>query len=104
MLAHLDLQLAGEDDVELLALVGGAVDGPQLGLVAVLGHHIQGLGHPLFEPCGHIIVCHAVGVLDMLALPGPGEGVVAQAGAGALDDIGDIHAEGLGAAVDEGEV
>ena len=45
-----------------------------------------------------------MGVLDVLALSGPGEGVVGQAGAGALDDVGDVHAEDLGAAVDKGEV
>ena len=104
VLPHLDLQLAGEDDVALLALVGGALDGLQLGLLAVLGHHVQGLRHTVFEPGGHVVVGHAVGVLHVLALPRPGEGVVAQAGAGALHNVRHVHAEGLGAAVDEGEV
>ena len=53
---------------------------------------------------GHVEVGHAVGVLHILPLPGPGEGVVGQAGAGALHNVRHVHPEGLGAAVDEGEV
>ena len=103
VLPHLDLQLAGEDDVKLLAGVGGEVDGHVLlGLVVVVGD-VVGLRQLIAEEGGQVADLNARLLGGLLALPSPGDGVAAQVGAVALQQVGDADAEGQGALVDEGE-
>ena len=104
MLAHLDLQGALEDEVAFLALVGGELDGPALRLGAVGGLDVERLGDAVLEVGSQVVVGQAVGLLDLPAPSGPGEGVGPQLGALALDEVRDVHAEGEGAPVEEREV
>ena len=69
MFTYLDLQLAGEDDVELLAGVGGEVDGPVLlGLVVLVGD-VVGLRQLVAEVGGQVADGDALllgGLADLL--------------------------------------
>ena len=104
MLAHLDLQLAFDDDIALLPLVGGQLDILLLSLRAVGRLHIQGLRDPVPEGARHVVVHHVVRFFNPLAfaLAGHGEGV--QVRAGTFDDVADVDAERQRAAVQEREV
>ena len=55
------------------------------------------------EGGGQVVVHHAVGLLDALAVALAGDGVGAQAGAGALDDVGHVDAQRGGRPVQERE-
>ncbi len=103
MAAHLDLQGALDDDVDLLALVGGQLDIATLRTGGVFRHHVQGLGDPVPEGSGQGVVGHAVGLFDDLPLSLAGDGVADQGGGRAFDDVGHVHAQSQGAAVNEGE-
>ena len=103
MLPHLNLHLAGEDDVELLARVGGEMDGHALlGLVVVVGA-VVGLGQLVAEQGGQVGDLDARLLGGLLALPPAGDGVAGQVGAAPLQQVRDADAEGQGALVDEGE-
>ena len=103
VLPHLDLQLAGEDDVELLARVGGEMDGHALlGLVVLVGA-VVGLRQLVAEEGGQVADLDARLLGGLLALPPAGDGVAGEVGAAALQQVGDADAEGQGALVDEGE-
>ena len=103
MLANLDLQLAGEDDIEFLARVGGHVDGhPLLGLVVVVGA-VVGLRQLVAEEGGQVADLNARLLGGLLALPPAGDGIAGQVGAAALQQVGDADAESQGALVDKGE-
>ena len=103
MLAHAHLEAAGDDDIALLPGVGGDLDGPVLGLGIVAGAHVKRLGDALAERGREVVVDHAVRLLDALAVALAGDGVGAQAGAGALDDVGHIDAQRGGRAIQERE-
>ena len=103
VLPHLHLQLAGEDDVELLAGVGGQVDGPVLlGLVVVVDH-VVGLRQLVAEQWGQVADLDALLRGGALPLSLAGDSVAGEVGAVALQQVGDADAEGQGALVDEGE-
>ena len=102
--AHLHLQVAADDQIKLLALMGGQRDFPALGGLIVLRHGVQRLSNAVFIGRGHVVIGHAMGLLNALSIPRPGQGVGGQRGAAALDQVGHIHAEGQGAAVQKGEV
>ena len=102
--AHLNLEVPADDQVEFLALVGGQRDILALGGFVVFRQGVQRVGDAVFEGGSHVVIGHAVGLLNALAFPRPGQVKGAQGGAAALDQIGDVHAEGQGAAIEEGEV
>ena len=101
MFADQHLQLALDDDIAFLALVGGQLDIAILRLSAVCGLNVERLRDAVAEGSSQVVVYHAVGFLNALAftLAGHREGL--QLRAGALNDIGYIHAEGQGAAIDK---
>ena len=67
--AHLDLHGAFEDDVQLLAGVGGQLDSHVL-LGLLVGHgDEEGLGGLIFEQGGHIQVLEALAAGDGQAVP-----------------------------------
>ena len=103
VLAHLDLQVAADHDVAFLALVGGEGDVPALRVGVVLTVDVQRLRDFVLKGGGQAVIGHAVGLFDLLTLALAGDGVASQLGAGTLDDVGDIHVEGQGTAVDKGE-
>ena len=84
--------------------MGGGLHGPQLCLGIEHAVYEQGLGDPVLEFVGQGVVGHAVGVVDDLALPGPGEDIGAQPGGHALDELSHVYGEDLGAGVEEAEV
>ena len=103
ILPHLHLQLTGEDDVELLPGVCGEMDGhPLLGLVVLIGA-VVGLRQLVAEEGGQVGDFDALLLGGLLALPPAGDGVAAQVGAVALQQVGDADTEGQRTLVDEGE-
>jgi hypothetical protein len=103
VLPHLDLQLAGEDDVKLLARVGGEVDGhPLLGRIVLIGA-VVGLRQLVAEQGGQVADLDAGLLGGLLPLAPAGDGVAGEVGAAALQQVGDADAESQGALVDKGE-
>ena len=103
MLSHLNLQLAGEDDVEFLTGVGGEVDGHVLlGLIVVVGHIVR-LRQLVAEKGGQVADLDARLPGGLLALAPAGDGVAGEVGAVALQQVGDADAEGQGTLVDKGK-
>ena len=96
-------QLAGEDQVELLAGVGVGVDGLVLQLLGIAVGDPEGLGDLLAEQRRQVADLDALLAGGDGGLALAGDGVGAQVGAAALDQVGDVHAEDAGAVVDEGE-
>ena len=101
--ADLDLHLAPDDDVALLALMGDQLDVLILGTGAVLHLHVQGQGDAVAEIGGQVVADHVVGLLDAPALALTGQVVAAQLGAPALQQVTHINAEAQGAAIEEGD-
>ena len=102
--AHLHLQMAADDQIKLLTLVGGQGDLLALGRFIVLRHGIQRIGDAVLERGSHVVIGHAVGFFDALAVARPGQGVGGQRRAAALDQVGYIDTEGQRAAVQESKV
>ena len=100
----LHLQVALEHQVELLALVGRQGDLLPLGSLIVFGLDVQRLGDTVLVGRGHVVVGHAVGLLDALTVACTGQVVGGQRRAGALDQVGHVNAQHLRAAVQEREV
>ena len=103
MLAHTDLHGALQDQVEFLTGVGNGMDGlgEKLGVIFV--------GAPVRR--GHLVLEHGSHVLNGDAVLGGGDGALAsagnviagQAGAVALQQLGQFHAEGHGTLVHKGK-
>ena len=104
VLAHLHLQLALDDDVALLSLVGGQLDVAVLRARAVHGVDIQRLGDAVPEGGRHVLITHPVRLSDGLPHAPPRDGHGGQIRAGALNDVGHVHIERQRAAIDKGEV
>ena len=103
MVAHLDLQGALDHQIELLAGVGGGVDGLVLQLLRILVGDPVGGGQLLAEHGGQVLDGDAVLTGGDQTLVLPGDGIAGQLGAAALEQQGDLHAEDLGALVHKGE-
>ena len=104
MVAQLHLQIAADDYVALLTLMGGDLDGSELSFGGELGLDIERLGNTVTETVSQVVVGHAVGLLNALSLALAGESVAAEAGCGALDKLRNVNAQSLGAHIEEGEV
>ena len=104
VLTDLNLHVAPDDEVALLAVVGGQLDVLVLRAGAVAKLHVEGQGDAVLEAGGQVVAGHVVGFLDLLAVAGPRQRVGAELGAVALDQVGDVDAEAQGAAVEKGDV
>ena len=102
--ADLHLQSALHDEAALLAFMARELDVAVLGLLGVFVDNIQRLGDAVLEVGRHVVVDHAVRLLDLLALARPRERVGAQRRAAALDEVGDVDAEAQRAPVEKREV
>ena len=101
--AHLHLHGAFEDDVQFLAGMGGELDGHIL-LGLLIGHgDKEGFGSLVLEQGGHVQVFEALAPGDGQAVSLAVDRIAGQGGGHALDQIGGVNAEALGALVDEGE-
>ena len=101
--AHAHHQRAADDQVELLAGVGGGVDGLILLLGGIFVLHPVGLGQLVAEHGRKILDGDAVLLGGGQALAPARDGVVGQVGAVTLQQLGHLNAEGLGALVNNGE-
>lgn len=103
MAAHLHLHHAFYHDVELLAYVGGELDGHVL-LGLVVGHgDKEGLGGLVLKEGGLVQVVEAVAPGDGQAVVFADDGVGRQGGRHALDEVRGVDAEAGGALVDKGK-
>ena len=103
MAAHLHFHGALDDDVKLLARVGGKLDGHVL-LALLIGHgDKEGLGGLVFKQGGHIQVFKALAPGDGQAVTPAVDGVGGQGGGNAFDQVSGVNAKALGALIDEGE-
>ena len=101
VLADLHHQLALDYQVAFLTCVGGELDITVLRLLAVNAANEQRLGYPVFEGSREVIIGHAVSLLYLLPLSAAGEDIGFQLRAVTLDNVGNVNAEGEGAAVNE---
>ena len=103
MFADLGAEHAGEDVVEFLAGMADGLDGRglQFRVVGIPGQ--VRLHDALAEQGGQVLHLDAFDVRDHFALAVAGDGVVGQAGAGALDQVHHVHAEGDGGFMHKGE-
>ena len=104
VLAHLDLHGAADDQIALLTVVGGELDVGIEGFVAVFVDDQQGIGDSVLEVGGQVVVDHLMGLLDLLTVAVAGDDIGTELGAVALDEVGDVHAEGGGAAIQKRKV
>ena len=104
VIAQLDLQMAADDDVQLLAFVCGCLHRMELSVGVEYAVDEQRLGHTSAEFVRQSVIGHAVGVVDDAALPGAGEDVAAQTRRHALDKLAHVYGEDLGYRVQEAEV
>ena len=104
MLAHLHLQLALDDDIALLALMGRQLDIFLFRLGAPGRLHVQRFRDPVPEGRRHVVIHHVVGFLDPLPFSPSGQGKGIQVRAGTFNNIADINAESQRAAVQERKV
>ena len=103
VVAHLHLHGAFQNDVQLLAHVGGKLDGHLL-LGLLIGHgDEEGLGRLVFKQGGHVQVLKALPPGDGQAVALAVDGVAGQGGGHALNQVGGVNAKALGALVDKGE-
>jgi len=100
--ADLDLHVAPDDNVALLALVGDQLDILMLRTGAVFDLHVQGQGNTVAEAGGQVVADHVMGFLDALAFASAGQGTGAELGAAALQQVAHVHAKNQHAAVQEG--
>ena len=104
MLADLHLQLAFDDDIALLAFMGGQLDVFLFRVRAVGSLHIQRFRDPVPEGSRHVVVNHVMGFLNPLAFAPPGHGKGVQVRAGTFDNVSDVDAEGKRAAIQKRKV
>ena len=93
MLAHLHLQLAGNDDVAFLPSVRGELDVTVLRFRPVFRPHIERVGDAVFEPRRQVVIGHPVRVLNALPFAAARDHIARKLRAAALNNIRHIHAE-----------
>ena len=98
-----EAHLAGDNVVELLALVARQVHRHVLLLFQVRRRHHEGLGQLVAEVRRLVQVLEARAALDGQPLAGTGERVARQVRVFAGQKLDDVHAELVGALVQEGE-
>ena len=101
--ADLNFQMAADDDVTFLTLVGDQLDILVFRTLTVFGLHIKRKGDTVAEVCGQVVADHMVGFLDALAFTLAGQVVGAQLGAAAFQQVTHVNAEAQGTAVQEGD-
>ena len=101
--ADLGAQHAGEDVVKFLAGMADGFDwrGLELGVIGIAGQ--VGFDNALAEQGGQVLHLDALDVRDHFAFAMAGNGIVGQAGAGALDQVHHVHAKGDGGFMYKGE-
>ena len=103
MAAYLGLHGALHNYVELLARVAGKLYGHMLLGLTVWHGDKEGLGGLVLKERGKVQVFEAVAAGDGQAVPVAHDGVAGEGGAYPPYQIGGVHAEALGAFIDEGE-
>ena len=104
VVSHLNLQSTLQNHIAFLTFVAGQFDICVLNHGVIFRKHEQGLCNPVHKGGSHVVVGHAVSLLDDLPLPSPGQGVLSQAGRCTFNNIGNIHTQSQSAAVQEREV
>ena len=104
MISDLNLKCAGQDDIYLLALVCGQFYRSVLGFLGILGLHIKGLGNPVLEGCGKVVIGHAVRLLNLLSLALLRIDEFCEVRRLTFDKVSYVYAESLRAAVKESKV
>ena len=103
VLADLHLQGAADDEVQFLSDMGRKLDIGVARAVTVTAHDVQRVRDPVLEARRHVVVDHLVRFGDLLTVAGAGHGIGLQLRAAALDQVGHVDAELIGAAVKESE-
>lgn len=101
MLADLHLELSGHYNIAFLSGVGRKLDRLCLRHRVIGAGDVERLRDPAAERGRKVVVHHSVRLLDTLSLTAPRYRIGAQLRAGALDYIGNIHAECGCCAVDK---
>ena len=101
MLADLHLELSGHYNVTFLSGVGRKLDRLCLRRRVISAGDVERFRDPAAERGREVVVHHSVRLLDTLTLTAPRYRIGAQLRAGALDYIGNIHAERGRCAVDK---
>ena len=104
VLADLHLEASVDDDIDLLPVVLGQVDGTVLRGFVIHTAHVKGLCDPVLERVCQVVVGHAVCAGYLLSVARTCQRVGAKVGAVALEDIRHGYFKCVGAPVDECEV